>query len=70
MLACYIDSVFNFMQLMIFFICHLRWDIRRKAYDVARKIITSSPQLSGDLFLEFSKYLSLVGDKILALRLR
>lgn len=70
-MACYIDSVIvYFMQLMIFFICHPRWDIRRMAYNVARKIIASAPQLSEDLFSEFSKYLSLIGEKLLALRIR
>ena len=39
-------------------------------YNVAKKIITSAPQLSEDLFFEFSKYLSLVGEKLIALRIR
>jgi len=50
--------------------CHPRWDIRRMAYDVARKIIPSAPQLSKDLLLEFSKYLTLIGEKHLALKTR
>ncbi|XP_061366387.1 protein ILITYHIA [Gastrolobium bilobum] len=62
-------SVRLLLQLMIFFICHPRWDIRRMAYNVARKIITSTPQLSEDLFFELSKYLSLIGEKVLALRI-
>ncbi|KAE9616079.1 putative translational activator Gcn1 [Lupinus albus] len=62
-------SVRLLLQLMIFFMCHLRWDIRRMAYNVARKIFASSPQLSEDIFFEFSKYLSLIGEKLLALRL-
>ncbi|KAG5056227.1 hypothetical protein JHK85_008737 [Glycine max] len=61
-------SVRLMLQLMIFFMCHPRWDIRRMAYDVARKIIPSAPQLSKDLLLEFSKYLTLIGEKHLALK--
>ncbi|KAK7258608.1 hypothetical protein RIF29_24189 [Crotalaria pallida] len=62
-------SVRLLLQLMIFFTCHLRWDIRSMAHDVARKIIASSPQLSEDIFYEFSKYLSLIGEKLSALRI-
>ncbi|KAK7332811.1 hypothetical protein VNO80_29566 [Phaseolus coccineus] len=62
-------SVRLMLQLMVFFICHPRWDIRRMTYNVARKIMTSAPQLSEDLFLEFSKYLSLIGEKHLALKI-
>ncbi|KAK7285862.1 hypothetical protein RJT34_20645 [Clitoria ternatea] len=62
-------SVRLMLQLMIFFICHPRWDIRRMVYNVARKIITSAPHLSEDLFFEFSKYLTLIGDKLYALRI-
>jgi hypothetical protein len=58
------------MQLMIFFICHPRWDIRRIAYNVVKRIITSVPQLSEDLFSEFSKYLYLIEEKLSALRIR
>ncbi|XP_052734790.1 protein ILITYHIA [Vigna angularis] len=62
-------SVRLLLQLLVFFICHPRWDIRRMTYNVTRKIITSAPKLSEDLFLEFSKYLSLVGEKHLALKI-
>ncbi|CAL0308828.1 unnamed protein product [Lupinus luteus] len=62
-------SVRLLLQLMIFFMCHPRWDIRRMAYNVARKIFASSPQLAEDIFFEFSKYLSLIGEKLLALRI-
>ncbi|KAL2345847.1 hypothetical protein Fmac_007132 [Flemingia macrophylla] len=62
-------SVRLMLQLMIFFICHPRWDIRRPAYNVARKIIASAPQLSEDVFMEFSKYITLIGEKLLALKI-
>ncbi|KAK2365272.1 protein ILITYHIA [Trifolium repens] len=62
-------SVRSLLQLMIFFICHPRWDIRRIAYNVVKRIITSVPQLSEDLFSEFSKYLYLIEEKLSALRI-
>ncbi|KAK7337971.1 hypothetical protein VNO77_18565 [Canavalia gladiata] len=62
-------SIRLMLQLMIFFICHPSWDIRKMAYNVARKVIASAPQLSEDLFFEFSKYLTLIGEKLLALRI-
>lgn len=52
------------VQLMIFLICHPSWDIRRIAYNATRKIITAAPQLSEDLLLEFTNFLSVVGEKI------
>ncbi|KAI9078431.1 hypothetical protein K1719_039650 [Acacia pycnantha] len=54
------------LQLMIFFLCHPSWDIRRMANNVARGIISSAPQLCEDLFFEFSNFLSLVGEKLCA----
>ncbi|KAF7805246.1 protein ILITYHIA [Senna tora] len=57
-------SVRWLLQLMIFFVCHPRWDIRSMAYNVARKIISSASQLSEDLVVEFSNFLSLVGEKL------
>ncbi|XP_050917035.1 protein ILITYHIA [Lathyrus oleraceus] len=62
-------SVRSLLQLIIFFICHPRWDVRRIAYNVAKRIITSVPQLSEDLFSEFSKYLYLIEEKLSALRI-
>jgi hypothetical protein len=49
---------------MILLICHPSWDIRRMAYDATRKIITAAPQLSEDLLLEFTNFLSVVGEKL------
>ncbi|XP_054802732.1 protein ILITYHIA isoform X2 [Prosopis cineraria] len=57
------------LQLMIFFLCHPGWDIRRMAYNTARGIISSAPQLCEDLFFEFSNFLSLVGEKLCASRI-
>ncbi|KAM3705375.1 hypothetical protein ACJW31_03G074900 [Castanea mollissima] len=57
-------SVRLLLQLMIFLICHPSWDIRRMTYNATRKIITAAPQLSEDLLLEFTNFLSVVGEKI------
>lgn len=62
-------SVTSLFQLVIFFICHPRWDIRSIACNVAKRIITSVPQLSEDILSEFSKYLNLVEEKVSALRI-
>ncbi|KAI4350125.1 hypothetical protein L6164_010637 [Bauhinia variegata] len=56
-------SVRLLLQLVIFFVCHPSWDVRRTTYNVARKTISSAPQLCEDLFVEFSNFLSLVGEK-------
>lgn len=52
------------VQLLIFFICHPSWDIRRMASAATRKIITSAPQLSDELLLEFTNFLSVVGERL------
>lgn len=56
-------SVKLLLQLVLLFTCHPSWDIRKMAHDATRKIITSVPHLSEALLLEFSNFLSLVGEK-------
>lgn len=56
-------SVEPLLQLILFFICHPIWDVRRVAYDSAKKIIIAAPRLSESLLLEFTSYLSLLGEK-------
>ncbi|KAF8392112.1 hypothetical protein HHK36_022454 [Tetracentron sinense] len=51
------------LQLLLFLMCHPIWGTRRVAYDATKKIISSAPQLSGELLLEYMNLLSLVGDK-------
>ncbi|KAH9728165.1 protein ILITYHIA [Citrus sinensis] len=58
-------SVKLLLQLVLLFTCHPSWDIRKMAHDATRKIITSVPHLSEALLLEFSNFLSLVGEKII-----
>ncbi|GAV70348.1 DUF3554 domain-containing protein, partial [Cephalotus follicularis] len=45
--------------------CHPSWDVRKMTFDATRKIISAAPQLSGDLLLEFSNFLSVVGERVL-----
>ncbi|GAV69761.1 LOW QUALITY PROTEIN: DUF3554 domain-containing protein/CLASP_N domain-containing protein/HEAT_2 domain-containing protein [Cephalotus follicularis] len=59
------QDVLNLMQLIMFFMCHPSWDVRKMTFDATRKIISAAPQLSGDLLLEFSNFLSVVGERVL-----
>ncbi|KAA8538955.1 hypothetical protein F0562_025647 [Nyssa sinensis] len=61
-------SVGSLLQFTLYLLCHPSWDIRRVAYDSTKKIIAATPQLSEALLLEFSNYLSVVGEKILFLK--
>ncbi|KAF9610038.1 hypothetical protein IFM89_019766, partial [Coptis chinensis] len=56
------------LQLILFLICHPSWDVRRVAYDATKKIFTASPNLAKDLLLEFTNFLSVVGDKFILCR--
>lgn len=58
------------VQLMVFFMCHPSWDVRRMASDATRKIITAAPQLSEDLLHEFTNLLSLVAERLCNLKTR
>ena len=62
--------IIDLLQLILFFICHPNWDVRNMAHDATRKIVTTSPQLSEDLLLEFSNFLSVVGEKIIISKTR
>lgn len=56
------------VQFVLYLLCHPSWDIRRVAYDSTKKIIVAAPQLSEAIFLEFSCYLSAVGEKVFLLK--
>lgn len=62
--------IVDLLQLVLLFTCHPSWDIRKMAHDATRKIITSVPHLSEALLLEFSNFLSLVGEKIIISKTR
>ncbi|PPD70698.1 hypothetical protein GOBAR_DD32423 [Gossypium barbadense] len=57
------------LQLLLFLMCHSSWDVRRKTYDATKKIVAAAPQLSEVLLLEFTDFLSLVGEKISTLKI-
>ncbi|KAF7144019.1 hypothetical protein RHSIM_Rhsim05G0170000 [Rhododendron simsii] len=56
------------LQFILYLLCHPSWDIRRVAYDSTKKIIAAAPQFSEAIFLEFSCYLSAVGEKVVLLK--
>lgn len=57
--------VINYVQFILFVLCHPSWAVRRAAYNSVKKIIAAIPQLSEAIMLEFSNYLSAVGEKVL-----
>ncbi|KAJ6761628.1 TRANSLATIONAL ACTIVATOR GCN1-RELATED [Salix koriyanagi] len=57
-------SVKLLFQLMVFLLCHPSWDVRRMSYGATRKIITAIPLLSELLLLEFTNFLSVVGERL------
>lgn len=61
-------SVKFLLQLIVFFLCHPSWEVRKMSHDATRKIINSLPQLSEALLTEFTKFLSVVGEKIFVLK--
>uniref|UniRef100_A0A7N0VHG6 TOG domain-containing protein n=1 Tax=Kalanchoe fedtschenkoi TaxID=63787 RepID=A0A7N0VHG6_KALFE len=55
-------------QLLLYFICHPSWDVRRVAHESTKKIIAAAPDLSESLLLEFASFSSLVGERSLLLK--
>ncbi|XP_009587833.1 protein ILITYHIA isoform X1 [Nicotiana tomentosiformis] len=62
-------EVKTLMQFILFLQCHPSWDIRRVAYKSTRRILSATPQLSETLMVEFSCYLSVVGEKVLQMKM-
>lgn len=62
-------SVRSLLQSLLHLVCHSSWDVRKVAYDALKKVITGSPQLSDDLLLEFTSFLSVVGERVQFLKL-
>ncbi|KAG8380391.1 hypothetical protein BUALT_Bualt06G0010500 [Buddleja alternifolia] len=58
-----------FLQFILFSLCHPNWDIRKAAHGTTRKILVASPLLSEAILLEFSSYLSVVGEKAYLLKM-
>lgn len=55
-------------QLIIFFLCHPCWDIRKVAHSSTKRVLAASPQLSEALLLEYSNYLSTVEEKVVLMK--
>ncbi|ONI05050.1 hypothetical protein PRUPE_6G353600 [Prunus persica] len=51
-------------QLIIFFICHPCWEVRRMTYDATRRIVPAAPQLTEYLLVEFTNFMSVVAEKL------
>ncbi|KAB2621344.1 translational activator GCN1 [Pyrus ussuriensis x Pyrus communis] len=63
-------SVRLLSQLMIFFICHPCWEVRRMNYDATRRIVSAAPQLTEPLLVEFTNFTSVVAGKLRISKLR
>lgn len=59
-------NVRSLMQLLLTFLCHSSWDIRKAAYGCTKKILSVAPKLFEILLVEYSDYLTVVGEKVLA----
>lgn len=53
----------DWVQSILFLICHPSWDVRKVAHDATRKIISALPLLSEALLLEFTRVLSNIGER-------
>ncbi|CAN4115226.1 unnamed protein product [Withania somnifera] len=62
-------AIKTLMQFILFLLCHPNWDIRRAAYNSTRRMLSATPQLSEPLMVEFSCYLSVVGEKVLQMKM-
>ncbi|KAJ9546026.1 hypothetical protein OSB04_025733 [Centaurea solstitialis] len=56
----------SLMQLILTFLCHSSWDIRKAAYGCTKRILSANPKLFETLLVEYSTYLNVVGEKVLA----
>ncbi|MFS7937446.1 putative armadillo-like helical, translational activator Gcn1, TOG domain-containing protein [Helianthus anomalus] len=56
----------SLMQLIIVFLCHSNWNIRKAAYSCTKKVLSAAPRLFEILLIEYSEYLTVVGEKVLA----
>lgn len=59
-------NVRSLMQLILTFLCHSSWDIRKAAYGCTKRILSAAPKLFETLLVEYSDYLNVVGEKVLA----
>ncbi|XP_050384454.1 protein ILITYHIA [Argentina anserina] len=56
-------SLRSLSQLIIFFMCHPSWDVRRVAYNTTKKIVPAAPQIAEHLLIEFATFMSIVEEK-------
>ncbi|KAL5670615.1 hypothetical protein ACJX0J_022836, partial [Zea mays] len=61
-------SIHSLLQLLIYLLCHPSWEVRKVAYDVTKKIFSSSSGLAEDILFLFTDWLSLVGERLSILK--
>ncbi|XP_008796399.2 protein ILITYHIA [Phoenix dactylifera] len=61
-------SIKTLLQLLLYLICHPSWDVRKVAHDATSRII-SSLDLAVELLLEFTNWLSVIGDRVTLMKL-
>ncbi|KAJ8770180.1 hypothetical protein K2173_011515 [Erythroxylum novogranatense] len=62
-------SVELVLQLLLYFLCHPSWNVRKASHNATRKIVTAIPQLSETLFCEFRNFLCVVVEKAHTLKM-
>lgn len=62
----YFFGILFILQLLLLFMCHSSWDIRKAAYGCTKRILFSAPKLFEILVVEYSENLTVVGEKVLA----
>ncbi|KAK9083066.1 hypothetical protein Scep_029537 [Stephania cephalantha] len=55
-------------SLILYLCCHTTWEVRKIACDAIQKILSATPQLTNNLLLEFSSYLSVVAERMDSLK--
>ncbi|XP_073102669.1 protein ILITYHIA [Elaeis guineensis] len=61
-------SIKTLLQLLLYLICHPSWEVRKAAHDATRRIV-SSLDLVAELLLEFTNWLSIIGDRMSLMKL-
>ncbi|PUZ37288.1 hypothetical protein GQ55_9G107200 [Panicum hallii var. hallii] len=61
-------SIQALLQVLIYLACHPSWEVRKVAYDAAKKVLSSSSGLAEDTLFLFTDWLSLVGERLSMLK--
>ncbi|OVA02254.1 HEAT [Macleaya cordata] len=58
------SQIIGILQLILYLICHPSWQVREAACDATKKVTSAAQQLCDDLLLEFTSFLSVIGDRM------